>query len=1370
MNCLAWNCQGLGGTLTVQSLGSHIRDFNPQFIFLSETRSKGRKIDFLKNKFDLNGVSVDSRGKSGGLALFWRKDVNVVLQSLSINHIDVHILEDDNPTGWRLTGFYGEPDISKRKKSWDLLRRLSGMSNLPWVCIGDYNAILTHSDKEGRNLTPGYQLRDFRNALFDAGLSDIGFSGYRFTWSNGWEFPRTVKERLDRACISHSWLHKFPFSHVKHLKFGGSDHAPILLRILDQEPDRRHSRANRFMFESVWTEAAECTRVIENSWREGGLQNRGNRIWEKLDLCKKELEAWSSNSFGNILKRAKKLREKIHVLQTGVITTESKNQKHMLTMELEDILDKEEKMWQQRAKAHWMREGDRNTRYFHSRASGRKKKNKIKNLRKADGSLCKTDQELESAIVEYFKDIFTSTHPSESEMDVALSALRIRVSLEDNQYLLQPFSADEVHRALFSMYPLKSPGPDGFPPLFFQKYWSVVGNDVVIWVLDFLNNGNFDPNCNITNIALIPKCAEPELLSQFRPISLCNVVYKIASKTIANRLKPVMNSIISDSQSAFVPGRQITDNVLVAFETTHYMKNKTSGKVGQMAIKLDLSKAYDRVEWDFLRTVMIRLGFDLRFVNLIMTCVTSVTYSFILNGSQVSFVRPERGIRQGDPLSPYLFLFCAESLSALIYQEEMRGHLCGVAVSPNAPRISHLLFADDTLILCQATAEAAYCVQNILYSYGLASGQDINYDKSSVVFTRDTREEDIASILGYLPIRRELKHGKYLGLPLVVGRSKREVFDYIRERVWSRLQSLRVRSLSKAGKEVLIKSVIQAIPSYLMSCFKLPGYLIREINAMIANFWWDEKDVKKIHWVNWNLLCSSKRDGGLGFRDLNSFNSALLAKQAWRIITCPNNLLRRVLKAKYFPNCDFLEAPLGSNPSLTWRSIWGTKKILDSGLRWRVGDGNTIRIWKDSWLPRPHAFKICSHPHQVDLNSKVKILFDESTGSWNKELIENLFWESEAKSILSIPLGTRQGSDKVIWHFDRSGSYTVKSAYRLIRELKILALEAQSGGPSERSTRDWGWIWKLHVPPKVKLFVWSCCSKALPVRQLLLKRKVPTENTCPRCGLEIETVLHCLLYCTYARQVWALSNSPFAHYYLETEDTKAWFRFLCLKSDAKELGFAVILTWWLWFSRNKWVWESEDILPNILIGFAKDFSVRFQLALLCRTKLPMDRSVPRWSPPPEGFVKVNMDAAISKDGLTIGLGFIARDSLGHCLGWKATSLPLPLDPEAAEATAALRALEFSIASGWNRLILEGDCLPVVSRIRSPDSSMGVLGAIFDDIKRLALGLEEFRILHTIRENNRVAHYLAKLASQVFLFTSSIPSFIQDIVITEYFDH
>lgn len=250
-----------------------------------------------------------------------------------------------------------------------------------------------------------------------------------------------------------------------------------------------------------------------------------------------------------------------------------------------------------------------------------------------------------------------------------------------NNSLLNIFSKEDIDRPLLQMHPDKAPGPNSFSILFFQKYWDMIGDDVSAVCLDFLNSWHPIDLLNKTYVTLIPKKKKATRVAEFRPISLCNVTYKIISKVLANRLKLVLDHIISLNQSAFVPGRLITDNEMPGFECLHEIKNKRTSGHGYVALKLDMSMAYDRVEWSFIDKVMERLGFHRAWIDKVMACISTVNFSFLINGAPKGQVKPERGIRQGCPLSPYLFILCAEAFSKMLLRAESNDLIHGVRVA-----------------------------------------------------------------------------------------------------------------------------------------------------------------------------------------------------------------------------------------------------------------------------------------------------------------------------------------------------------------------------------------------------------------------------------------------------------------------------------------------------------------------------------------------------------------------------------------------------------------------------------------------------------------------------------------------------------------
>jgi hypothetical protein len=380
------------------------------------------------------------------------------------------------------------------------------------------------------------------------------------------------------------------------------------------------------------------------------------------------------------------------------------------------ILKLEEKFWALNSRVGWVLEGDRNTKFFHTSTIVRRRANKIVRLKNSVGEWIIDNDLIRLHIQQGFVDLFSTSHlhpPS----GFCLPMWAPRVLDQEALSLITHVDVKDVKMSLWSLKAFKALGPNGLHPRFFQKCWPTVGELVVNEVRQIFSTGKMPKYLNRILISLIPKCLGPETLSQFRPISLCNTVYKIVTKIIVCRLRPIMGNLVSPFQAAFVSDRRGLDNVVIAQELIH-SSNRKKGRLGPLILKLDLEKAYDHLEWGFIREVLTFFKFPPPFVDLVLECVTTSSFSVLVNGGQLESFKPSRGIRQRDPLSPYLFKLCMEYLSLKILEACDNNSWKAIKASKNGPSFSHLLLADDLLLCAEASSN---CCSTIEFSRIFAS-------------------------------------------------------------------------------------------------------------------------------------------------------------------------------------------------------------------------------------------------------------------------------------------------------------------------------------------------------------------------------------------------------------------------------------------------------------------------------------------------------------------------------------------------------------------------------------------------------------------------------------------------------------------------
>ncbi|XP_042958049.1 uncharacterized protein LOC122293560 [Carya illinoinensis] len=827
------------------------------------------------------------------------------------------------------------------------------------------------------------------------------------------------------------------------------------------------------------------------------------------------------------------------------------------------------------------------------------------------------------------------------------------------------------------MNPLGSPGPDGFPAIFFQSHWLMVGNDVIAAVLEHLNTKSGFQAINHTFITLIPKKNSP---------------LKIIAKVLANRLKSILPKLISDNQSAFILGRMISDNTIVAYELLHSMQNRRKNhKEAYMALKLDISKAYDRLEWCFIHQVLQQMGFDREWTDLIMQCIGTVTYSILVNGIPQPTFKPSRGIHQGDPLSPYLFILCSKVLCLALNLAEQQGSISGFPLFKGSLTVNHLFFADNSLVFYKAHQQEWTNLQLILNSYTASSSQRLNLDKSSIYLSKNTSQVAQNSILNLAGRKASGPFEKYLGLPSYVGKNKGRAFTPILDRVKAQMSSWKTNLLSSAGKEVLLKS----------------------------------KPESKMHSLSWKGIGKGKQEGGLGFRDFEYFNKAMLAKQGWRLLINTQSLASRVLKAKYFPSSDFLSARVRRVDSFVWKSITTPRPLLAGGLHWKIGNGNSVRIWSDCWLPTPTSFKVQSPPKTLNIDATVNLLIDQDTLSWNLPLIQSIFFPKEAAIISKLHVSPCNNNDRLSWRCTTNGMFSVKSAYHL--QVSINDSKSRQGSRLSNHGVLWKLLWKLKVPNKVKMFLWRAAKDILPTRANLYRRKIIESPLCPICHSFPETTAHVLWSCRAAQDVWSHSSKRLQKCRTEEQPFHELLTDHLSLLPTKEHVELVLTATELWHRRNKFIFESSFTCP-------------LQISKIVST---MKSELEELNSQPQEQSLSTRDSAIDRVNCRVGIGVAVRDWDGlvtTTLRSPRNSFP---DPLLGEALAALRAIQLGLEIGLHNVIFEGDSKLLVNGITNSANDWSTAGLIFLDIKKLLASYRTWSFRHVPRQVNAVAHSLAK---------------------------
>ncbi|XP_010684467.1 uncharacterized protein LOC104899025 [Beta vulgaris subsp. vulgaris] len=542
------------------------------------------------------------------------------------------------------------------------------------------------------------ETKDFQNFLLQSSLIESRSTGAFYSWSNSSVGSDRVVSRIDKAFVNQAWLSMYTKVVVEYLAPGISDHSPLKFALMAGNVQG----GRPFKFLNIMAEQEDFLLTVDKAW--SSIQGRSSlqSIWLKLKAVKRDLKVMKKQKMGIAQDKVEVLRQQITELQTqGDYDSNAEAQLYVkgLLKDLNHWSHVEESILHQKSRINWLQKGDANTKLFFTATKARHGQNRIDLIVADDGRMVKDAGAIREEILDFYKKLLGTRATS-------LQGVDLNVVREEPR----------VH--------------------------------------EFFANSRMYRRVNCTAVTLLPKIPNATKVKEYRPIACCTVVCKIISKILTNRTKGVIGEVVNEAQSGFIPGRHISDNILLATELIRgYTRKHMSPRC---IMKVDIRKAYDSVEWFYLQTLVKEFGFPNVFIGWIMECVTTVSYSVLVNGIPSQPFQARKGLRQGDPLSPFLFALSMEYLSRCLNElkktPEFNFH-------PKCERlnITHLMFADDLLMLCRADKSSLEYMVNAFQKFSEASGLSASQEKSNVYFcgvnddTARELAERIQMKLGELP-------------------------------------------------------------------------------------------------------------------------------------------------------------------------------------------------------------------------------------------------------------------------------------------------------------------------------------------------------------------------------------------------------------------------------------------------------------------------------------------------------------------------------------------------------------------------------------------------------------------------------------------
>ena len=952
----------------------------------------------------------------------WHPSVRVDVFYKSLQVITCEVFLPSSTSPMVVSFLYASSEETDRKYLWNELISISNSQRLqgkPWAVLGDFNQVLRPEENSAAT-SPNIDLqtRLFADSLIQSGLVDLTFRGSSNTWWNK-RRAQPIAKKLDRFLVNEEWFLLFPLSLAFFGEPAFSDHASLSVSLQSGAPRQKKP----FRFFNFLLKNENFIPLLAQHWF--SFQVLGfamYRVVKKLKSLKPVIRDFSRQNYSDIEKRVAEAAEALAQAQVRTLndpSTENAELELYLQEKWLKLSSAEESFFYQKSRVSWLQVGDRNTPYFHLMANARQAINHIHYLENAAGRRYESQSDIHDHCISYFSGLLGKSVEPPLFIQEDISGL-FQFSCSDSQQdlLASPFSSEEIKAAFFSLPRNKASGPDGYCPEFFMRTWSVVGGEVTASVSEFFTSGSLLNQINATNLVLIPKIPNASKTSDFRPISCLNTIYKVISKLLADRLKEIIGLAVGHSQSAFILGHLLSENVLLATEIIHCY-NKHGVEPSGM-LKVDLRKAFDSIRWDFVVASLRAINVPERFVNWIHTCISSESFSISVNGHTGGYFRSTQGLRQGDPLSSYLFVLAMEVFSGLLRSRFNSGY---IRYHPHTeePDISHLMFADDVMIFFDGSGSSLHGINETLDDFAGWSGLHMNREKTQLFHAGlSPAEANELTAYGYssgtLPIR-------YLGLPLMHRKLKVGEYSPLTDKLSSRFQAWATKSLSFAGRALLLKTVIMGLVIFWISTFSLPKSCINKIESLCSKFLWSGSiDSRANAKVSWKTLCLPKAEGGIGLRSFKRWNTTLLLRFVWLLFSGSASLW---VAWHRLHNCQssyhFWSQPEVQSQTWNWRCLLRLRDLASNFLISQIKDRQSTSFWFDNWTPAGPLISVFGQDGTRRLRIRIDACVAEACYDYGWRL-PNPRSDEEVNlhaylSTISLP-SPELGSDSFAWNTD----------------------------------------------------------------------------------------------------------------------------------------------------------------------------------------------------------------------------------------------------------------------------------------------------------------------------------------------------------------